>query len=55
MCGITGALWFDESQAISQASLETMTDSLEHRGPNDRGTLLEPLVHGLEPDLVEHE
>ena len=37
MCGIAGGLWFDESQAISPATLDAMTDALTHRGPDDRG------------------
>lgn len=45
MCGIAGALWFDESQSIPPATLEAMTDSLEHRGPDDRGCHWEALVH----------
>lgn len=44
MCGITGGLWFDESQAIEPPVLGRMVDSLEHRGPDDRGTHLEPLA-----------
>lgn len=43
MCGITGGLWFDESQAISSQLLDRMVDSLEHRGPDDRGTFSNPL------------
>ena len=37
MCGITGAIWSDGGKAISQADLLRMTDSLEHRGPDDQG------------------
>lgn len=45
MCGITGGLWFDESGRISADELERMTDTLVHRGPDDRGTHLEELRH----------
>ncbi len=45
MCGIAGGLWFDESQAIAASTLDAMTDSLEHRGPDDRGCYREELVH----------
>ena len=39
MCGITGAIWIDPDRAIDAALLDRMTDSLAHRGPDDRGTL----------------
>lgn len=44
MCGIAGGLWFDTKRALSQATLEAMTDALQHRGPDDRGWHLEPLT-----------
>lgn len=44
MCGITGGLWFDDSKAIAPQVLDRMVDSLEHRGPDDRGCHLESLV-----------
>lgn len=37
MCGITGAVWNDPSQAIEPAVLERMTAALRHRGPDDQG------------------
>ena len=37
MCGITGAIWSDPGQAIDRATLERMTESLHHRGPDDVG------------------
>jgi asparagine synthase (glutamine-hydrolysing) len=37
MCGIAGALWFDPKAAVELNVLERMTDSLVHRGPDDRG------------------
>lgn len=55
MCGITGALWFDEASAVSAATLDRMTDSLVHRGPDDRGTYidaLKPDVAGLVPGVA---
>lgn len=39
MCGITGAIWSDPDKAVDDALLGRMTDSLAHRGPDDRGTL----------------
>lgn len=44
MCGIAGGLWFQPSLAIEPPILDRMVDSLEHRGPDDRGTHLEPLM-----------
>ena len=40
MCGIAGAVWNSPQKAIDQTVLERMTDVLRHRGPDDRGTLL---------------
>ena len=54
MCGIAGGLWFDESQALARETLEAMTDSLVHRGPDDAGYHLEPLLRdaaGLTPGV----
>jgi asparagine synthase (glutamine-hydrolysing) len=42
MCGITGALWFERTDAIDQSSLERMANSLTHRGPDDQGYFLSP-------------
>lgn len=55
MCGITGGLWFNESQAISPTTLDKMVDCLQHRGPDDRGTHCESLAHdpgGLLPGVA---
>ncbi len=55
MCGIAGGLWFDESQAISRDTLDAMTDSLVHRGPDDRGWHHEALAHdaaGVTPGVA---
>ena len=38
MCGITGAVWQSDSLAISDQTLEKMTDAITHRGPDDQGT-----------------
>ncbi|MFK7736252.1 MAG: asparagine synthase (glutamine-hydrolyzing) [Pirellulaceae bacterium] len=43
MCGIAGGLWFDEAKGIEPPVLDRMVDSLEHRGPDDRGIHIEPL------------
>lgn len=37
MCGITGILYFDRDKKINENILIRMTDSLAHRGPDDRG------------------
>ena len=45
MCGIAGGIWFDEAQAISRDTLEAMTQTLIHRGPDDVGYRISPLTH----------
>jgi asparagine synthase (glutamine-hydrolysing) len=37
MCGICGILYFDNSRQVDTSCLKAMTDSLAHRGPDDRG------------------
>jgi asparagine synthase (glutamine-hydrolysing) len=37
MCGICGAMSFD-GRPLEKTTLESMTDRLRHRGPDDRGT-----------------
>ncbi len=37
MCGIAGAVWFQPQQAITQDTLQQMTNSIAHRGPDDSG------------------
>ncbi|MDO5565276.1 MAG: asparagine synthase (glutamine-hydrolyzing), partial [Planctomycetia bacterium] len=44
MCGICGAVWTCDCLAVEQKTLDAMTDMLTHRGPDDRGTLLLPLI-----------
>ena len=38
MCGIAGLLYFDPEREVSAPLLDRMTDVLEHRGPDGRGT-----------------
>src|SRR5262245_60316096 len=43
MCGIAGILRFESAPpGVSQGLIDRMTDSLAHRGPNDRGTWCDP-------------
>jgi asparagine synthase (glutamine-hydrolysing) len=45
VCGICGVVDLrGQRLPVSAAVLDSMTDSMTHRGPNDRGTLLEPGV-----------
>lgn len=37
MCGIAGAIWWKPTQAISVDTLQRMTDSIRHRGPDADG------------------
>src|SRR5947208_1863095 len=41
MCGIAGYLASDPSYAVPAGLLDGMVDALVHRGPDDRGTLLD--------------
>ncbi|MCA9192534.1 MAG: asparagine synthase (glutamine-hydrolyzing) [Planctomycetales bacterium] len=43
MCGIVGGLWFEPDHNLSASILDRMVDSLQHRGPDDRGTYQQPL------------
>lgn len=55
MCGIAGGIWFDETQAISRDTLDAMTQTLVHRGPDDVGCRLTPLAHdagGVTPGVA---
>ena len=40
MCGICGKLYFDGSRPVSREVIDSMTDVMEHRGPDDRGTFI---------------
>jgi asparagine synthase (glutamine-hydrolysing) len=44
MCGICGVIQVagEPRELVSQEQLDTMTDVMRHRGPNDRGTYLSP-------------
>ncbi|MBL8814871.1 MAG: asparagine synthase (glutamine-hydrolyzing) [Planctomyces sp.] len=37
MCGITGAVWWQPDKAITSETLQRMTDSIRHRGPDADG------------------
>ena len=45
MCGITGGVWTDPRRSIDREVLDRMTDSLVHRGPDDRGTYYREWSH----------
>ena len=48
MCGIAGLLYADSSRTPERGLLQTMGDSIAHRGPDAEGFLIEPgvgLVH----------
>ncbi len=40
MCGICGKIYFDDSRRVSQYEIETMADSMIHRGPDDEGLFI---------------
>src|SRR5215204_5382070 len=40
MCGIAGALAFNDDFPLDEATVRRMTDTLRHRGPDDAGTLV---------------
>jgi asparagine synthase (glutamine-hydrolysing) len=44
MCGITGAVWNRPDLAVNVPTLERMTESIRHRGPDDAGTFTETFV-----------
>src|SRR5262245_26933239 len=50
MCGIAGFVNLDGAPADADV-LEAMTDTIRHRGPDDRGTLRLPLRGGA-PDTA---
>ena len=37
MCGIAGAVWWDQALAVTQPVLRRMTDTIRHRGPDAEG------------------
>lgn len=42
MCGIVGAIWDQDKDAVTPETLSAMTESLTHRGPDDCGQLHAP-------------
>jgi asparagine synthase (glutamine-hydrolysing) len=46
MCGIAGAVWVNPDGLIDQPTLDRMTDILQHRGPDDRGTYWRQFANG---------
>lgn len=45
MCGITGAIWTDPKLGVDAPTLQRMTDSLRHRGPDGEGSYIAALYH----------
>ncbi|HRA71814.1 MAG TPA: asparagine synthetase B, partial [Flavobacterium sp.] len=41
MCGINGILHLQSQKKVDERSLTKMRDSLEHRGPDDKGLFIE--------------
>ena len=41
MCGITGLFYQNDTMRVEQSLLNKMTDSLTHRGPDDRGIFID--------------
>ena len=41
MCGITGKIYFDPSRKIDITELKKMTNTINHRGPDDEGYFIE--------------
>ena len=37
MCGIAGSVWWHESKRVTRDVLQTMTDAIQHRGPDAEG------------------
>lgn len=46
MCGIAGAVWSREEDAIDRGVLERMTTAIRHRGPDDAGLYESPRDSG---------
>ncbi|MFO1002417.1 MAG: asparagine synthase (glutamine-hydrolyzing) [Planctomycetaceae bacterium] len=44
MCGITGAIWWQADRAVSRETLQRMTDSIRHRGPDADGHYFSPVL-----------
>lgn len=41
MCGITGKIFFDKERKVDPAVLKKMSDSIQHRGPDDEGFFID--------------
>ena len=41
MCGIAGIFYLENQEKVEPAMFNRMTDSLSHRGPDDRGTFID--------------
>lgn len=52
MCGICGYLWTRAGWEIDRIRFDRMTDSLSHRGPDDRGVFYEPPDEGGTPGVA---
>jgi asparagine synthase (glutamine-hydrolysing) len=50
VCGITGAIWWQADRAVSRETLQRMTDSIRHRGPDADGHYFWP-VHESRPTI----
>jgi asparagine synthase (glutamine-hydrolysing) len=53
VCGITGAIWWEASRSVSEATLSRMTASLQHRGPDASGQLfINPQMETGQPGVA---
>ena len=52
MCGIAGALWWNPSREISAQTLQRMTDSIRHRGPDADGHYFWPTAGAARNDVA---
>lgn len=52
MCGIAGAVWTPEGKPLERETLQRMTDSLRHRGPDDEGAYVSDMRYGLAQEAV---
>ncbi|MEX0824793.1 MAG: asparagine synthase (glutamine-hydrolyzing) [Pirellulaceae bacterium] len=51
MCGITGAVWSRPERAVSSATLEAMTETIRHRGPDEAGAHCESMRRDVSGDV----
>ena len=52
MCGIAGAIWWHQSKQIERHTLQLMTDSIRHRGPDAEGHFLRSQASDREPGIA---